>query len=103
MIKPGLIISPHSQLRRTRPEIDVVVEPEVYDQLKDLADCIQLQPADIPTLSSRIDFVVALGGDGTLLRVSGLFDAGAVPPVLGLSGGSLGFLMPFRRSLTADI
>lgn len=52
--------------------------------------------ADIPTLSSRIDFVVALGGDGTLLRVSSLFDAGAVPPVLGVSAGTLGFMMPIR-------
>ncbi len=49
-------------------------------------------------LSSRIDFVVALGGDGTLLRVSSLFDAGAVPPVLGVNMGTLGFLMPVRES-----
>lgn len=54
--------------------------------------------ADVPTLSSRIDFVVALGGDGTLLRVSSLFDAGAVPPVLGVSAGTLGFMMPIRES-----
>jgi hypothetical protein len=54
--------------------------------------------ADIPTLSSRIDFVIALGGDGTLLRVSSLFDAGAVPPVLGVSAGTLGFMMPIRES-----
>ena len=49
-------------------------------------------------LSSRIDFVIALGGDGTLLRVSSLFDVGAVPPVLGVNMGTLGFLMPVRKS-----
>lgn len=43
--------------------------------------------------------MIALGGDGTLLRVSSLFDAGAVPPVLGVNMGTLGFLMPVRESL----
>lgn len=37
-----------------------------------------------------------LGGDGTVLHVAGLF-AGAVPPVVALSCGSLGFLAPFQR------
>lgn len=41
--------------------------------------------------------MIALGGDGTLLRVSSLFDAGAVPPVLGINMGSLGFLMQTRQ------
>lgn len=38
--------------------------------------------------------MIALGGDGTLLRVASLFNHGPVPPVLGVSGGSLGFMMP---------
>lgn len=49
-------------------------------------------------LPSCIDFVIALGGDGTLLRVASMFDSGAVPPVLGISMGTLGFLMPVRES-----
>lgn len=50
-------------------------------------------------LPSCVDFVIALGGDGTLLRVASLFDEGAVPPVLGVSMGSVGFLMPVRELL----
>ncbi|GAA98812.1 hypothetical protein E5Q_05500 [Mixia osmundae IAM 14324] len=40
------------------------------------------------------DLVVALGGDGTLLHVSSLFAEGRAPPVLAVSLGTLGFLMP---------
>ncbi|KAL7750041.1 NADH kinase pos5 [Sorochytrium milnesiophthora] len=52
-----------------------------------------------------IDFVVALGGDGTMLHVSSLFQQ-RVPPVVPFSLGSLNFLMPlrvksFRESLTS--
>jgi NAD kinase len=103
-------------IRDTRPGLSIVVESEVYDDLRASCDLIPLRPgsslarglralldaatfaADIPLLPSCIDFVIALGGDGTLLRVSSLFDAGAVPPVLGVSSGSLGFMMPVRRS-----
>lgn len=47
--------------------------------------------------SSKIDLVIAVGGDGTVLNVASLFSASAVPPVLGVSMGSLGFLMPFSE------
>ena len=42
----------------------------------------------------RFDFVVSLGGDGTLLYASWLFQR-IVPPVLAFSLGSLGFLTKF--------
>ena len=44
----------------------------------------------------KIDLVVTLGGDGTILHASSLFSSGAVPPVLSFSMGTLGFLLPFR-------
>lgn len=43
-----------------------------------------------------IDMVVCVGGDGTLLHTSVLFETFPVPPVLAFSCGSLGFLMPFE-------
>lgn len=46
----------------------------------------------------KIDLVVTLGGDGTILHASSLFSYGAVPPVLSFSMGTLGFLLPFRAS-----
>jgi NAD+ kinase len=43
---------------------------------------------------SKIDLIICLGGDGTLLHASGLFQK-SCPPVLSFSMGSLGFLTPF--------
>lgn len=45
-------------------------------------------------LATRIDVLVVLGGDGTLLHGSALV-AGAGVPVLGINLGRLGFLTPF--------
>lgn len=45
----------------------------------------------------KIDLVITLGGDGTILHASSLFKVGAVPPVLSFSMGTLGFLLPFRE------
>lgn len=55
-----------------------------------------------PTMCSgpdaeRIDLIVTLGGDGTILHAASLFKIGAVPPVLSFSMGTLGFLLPFRE------
>jgi NADH kinase len=47
----------------------------------------------------KIDLVITLGGDGTILHASSLFKVGAVPPVLSFSMGTLGFLLPFREYL----
>ncbi len=45
-----------------------------------------------------VDFVVAVGGDGTMMHVSSLFERNA-PPVLSFCKGTLGFLAPFRMSM----
>ncbi|KAM4871617.1 NAD kinase isoform 1-T4 [Thomomys bottae] len=49
---------------------------------------------DYDDISNQIDLIVCLGGDGTLLYASSLFQ-GSVPPVLAFHLGSLGFLTPF--------
>ncbi|KAG7091039.1 hypothetical protein E1B28_010099 [Marasmius oreades] len=49
-----------------------------------------------PGHPEKIDLVVTLGGDGTILHASSLFSSGAVPPVLSFSMGTLGFLLPFH-------
>lgn len=51
--------------------------------------------------SEKIDLVVTLGGDGTILHAASLFSLGAVPPVLSFSMGTLGFLLPFRECPTS--
>jgi NAD kinase len=71
-----------------------MVLPIFWDRGKELNSrgcCL----ADVDALASSIDLVITLGGDGTVLHVSSLFSKSAVPPVLGISLGTLGFLMPF--------
>ncbi|XP_075211038.1 NAD kinase-like isoform X4 [Lycorma delicatula] len=46
-------------------------------------------------LTDKIDFIICLGGDGTLLYASMLFQQ-SVPPVMAFHLGSLGFLTPFN-------
>ncbi|XP_022256169.1 NAD kinase-like isoform X2 [Limulus polyphemus] len=46
-------------------------------------------------LTDKIDFIICLGGDGTLLYASSLFQQ-SVPPVMAFHMGSLGFLAPFE-------
>ncbi|XP_073961767.1 NAD kinase-like isoform X5 [Choristoneura fumiferana] len=46
-------------------------------------------------LTDKIDFIICLGGDGTLLHASSLFQQ-SVPPVMAFHLGSLGFLTPFQ-------
>ncbi|XP_036918078.1 NAD kinase isoform X3 [Sturnira hondurensis] len=50
---------------------------------------------DYDDISNQIDFIICLGGDGTLLHASSLFQ-GSVPPVMAFHLGSLGFLTPFN-------
>ncbi|XP_033897681.2 NAD kinase-like isoform X2 [Acipenser ruthenus] len=50
---------------------------------------------DYDDISDRVDFIICLGGDGTLLYASSLFQE-SVPPVMAFHLGSLGFLTPFN-------
>lgn len=45
-------------------------------------------------LTGKIDMIICLGGDGTLLYASSFFQTN-VPPVMAFNMGSLGFLTPF--------
>ena len=51
----------------------------------------QLSRCAAGRLHQHVDFVVCLGGDGTILHASSLFQW-AIPPVISFSAGSLGFL-----------
>uniref|UniRef100_A0A673GH91 NAD(+) kinase n=1 Tax=Sinocyclocheilus rhinocerous TaxID=307959 RepID=A0A673GH91_9TELE len=50
---------------------------------------------DYDDISNCVDFIICLGGDGTLLYASSLFQE-SVPPVMAFHLGSLGFLTPFN-------
>lgn len=76
-----------------------VSQDEALTQDPEFASTIlpRLLPLDsynVGALAEEIDFIICLGGDGTILYASSLFQA-RCPPVMSFHMGSLGFLMPF--------
>ena len=65
--------------------------------LQKLADAVR-STRSLGFDAEKVDLIVTLGGDGTILHAAKLFKVGAVPPVLSFSMGTLGFLLPFRQS-----
>ena len=68
----------------------IYVEDYVIPELKNFA-FLQAFESEATT---RVDFVLSFGGDGTLLHISKLFPS-ACPPIIPFAMGSLGFLTPF--------
>lgn len=92
-----------SHIRTSYPSLNIILERPVIDSNDgDLASTYpELIAADISEkelLAQKTDFVITLGGDGSILHVSSLFDRDAVPPVLSFSMGTLGFLLPYDIS-----
>lgn len=76
--------------------ICVVLEPQLLSdqpRLKTRLKSVRTF-SEADRLDDRIDFVITVGGDGTLTWAVSLF-RGAMPPVLSFAAGSLGFLTPF--------
>ncbi len=46
-------------------------------------------------MADKLDLVVTLGGDGTVLWTGALVGTGPVPPLVSFALGSLGFMTPF--------
>ncbi|KAG0001921.1 hypothetical protein BGZ65_003078 [Modicella reniformis] len=62
----------------------------------DFAHALKFWTSDLCAQEAHLfDFVITLGGDGTVLFTSWLFQR-IVPPILPFSAGSLGFLTPFQ-------
>ncbi len=77
--------------------IDYTVHQVYYDSLKDVVDF----PSGITAFSSKlaeksVDYLVSIGGDGTLLEsLPFVVDAGV--PILGINTGKLGFLSQVHK------
>ncbi|XP_061940700.1 NAD kinase isoform X4 [Apis cerana] len=78
-------------------EASVLEDPALARDLRfqEVRDRLQTFRDGTDDLQDRIDFIVCLGGDGTLLYASLLFQQ-SVPPVMAFHLGSLGFLTPFE-------
>lgn len=71
--------------------VRAVVEPSAGSELSD----VEVVPTE--DFGRQIEFVVCLGGDGTLLYAAGVLKKDRVP-VLGVNMGTMGFLTPFLES-----
>lgn len=90
-------------IRSTYPFLNIILESQVIQSndgelASTYPELISADPSEKSLLAQKTDFVVTLGGDGSILHVSSLFDRDAVPPVLSFSMGTLGFLLPYDIS-----
>ena len=90
--------------KRNEPDTNLIVERSAVDEV----ETSQLENTNIYTsyLNSDedrkqyarvVDFVITLGGDGTILHASDLFQK-TVPPILSFSLGTINFLVPFGKA-----
>eukprot|EP01018_Ginkgo_biloba_P030341 Gb_38664 [translate_table: standard] len=84
-------------------KVTIFVEPRVKEEL--LAESIYFnfvqaweKDEEILLLHKKVDLVITLGGDGTVLWATSMFK-GPVPPIVPFSLGSLGFMTPFQSEL----
>ncbi|CAO2837300.1 unnamed protein product [Amaranthus hypochondriacus] len=80
-------------------KLNVYVEPRVRTELLDESSSFNFVQTwkdneEVLLLHTKVDLVVTLGGDGTVLWAASMFK-GPVPPVVPFSMGSLGFMTPF--------
>lgn len=81
----------------TYPSLSIILEPKTSEEIHSfLSMPVYTSTSDRPLTASthdKVDLVVTLGGDGTILRASSLFaTCHNVPPMLSFSMGTLGFL-----------
>ncbi|KAI3461126.1 hypothetical protein Pfo_017789 [Paulownia fortunei] len=85
---------------KEQKKLNIFVEPRVKAEL--LTESLYysfvqtwLDDKDFLLLHTKVDLVVTLGGDGTVLWAASMFK-GPVPPIVPFSLGSLGFMTPFH-------
>ncbi|KAK6925579.1 NAD kinase, partial [Dillenia turbinata] len=87
-------------------KLGIFVEPRVRNELlteSSYFNFIQTwkEENEILLLHTKVDLVVTLGGDGTVLWAASMFK-GPVPPIVSFSLGSLGFMTPFHSEHYRD-
>ncbi|PIA48334.1 hypothetical protein AQUCO_01400737v1 [Aquilegia coerulea] len=81
-------------------KIEIFVEPRVRTELLTESSYFSFVQSweddkEISLLHTKVDLIVTLGGDGTVLWAASMFK-GPVPPVVPFSLGSLGFMTSFQ-------
>ncbi|XVE78921.1 hypothetical protein DITRI_Ditri14bG0016800 [Diplodiscus trichospermus] len=87
---------------KEKKKLNIYVEPRVrVELLTESSDFDYVQTwkddREILLLHTKVDLVITLGGDGTVLWAASMFK-GPVPPIVPFSLGSLGFMTPFSKN-----
>ncbi|KAF9665642.1 hypothetical protein SADUNF_Sadunf16G0144200 [Salix dunnii] len=87
-------------------KLNIYVEPRVMGELLSESSYFNFvqtwkDEKEIMSLHTKVDLVVTLGGDGTVLWAASMFK-GPVPPIVPFSLGSLGFMTPFYSEQYQD-
>eukprot|EP01119_Soliformovum_irregulare_P022833 TRINITY_DN7879_c0_g1_i1.p1 TRINITY_DN7879_c0_g1~~TRINITY_DN7879_c0_g1_i1.p1 ORF type:complete len:338 (-),score=48.21 TRINITY_DN7879_c0_g1_i1:27-1040(-) len=80
-------------LHTDHPQLRLYLEEDAYKEMSNHHDYVEEFDRNA---ASEIDLVICLGGDGTVLHSSALFQQ-SVPPVMAFGMGSMGFLTPFNH------
>ncbi|KAI1463446.1 ATP-NAD kinase [Daldinia caldariorum] len=74
------------------PNLNLIFERRIATAIHESLP-FAIHASDPSQFPEKVDLVITLGGDGTILRAASLFSLNAsVPPILSFSMGSLGFL-----------
>ncbi|XP_052188859.1 NAD(H) kinase 1-like [Diospyros lotus] len=84
---------------KERKKLNILVEPRVRVELLTESSYYNFvetwqDDKEILLLHMKVDVIITLGGDGTVLWAASMFK-GPVPPIVSFSLGSLGFMTPF--------
>ncbi|VVA98919.1 unnamed protein product [Arabis nemorensis] len=85
---------------RAHKGLNIYVEPRVKAELLSESSSFNfvqtwVDDKEISLLHTKVDLLITLGGDGTVLWAASMFK-GPVPPIVPFSMGSLGFMTPFH-------
>ncbi|RKP35197.1 ATP-NAD kinase-like domain-containing protein, partial [Dimargaris cristalligena] len=81
-------------IKDNHPQLNVVLERGVCESLAHELPGVYVIP-EVEEYTRVVDFVITLGGDGTVLHLASLFPR-EMPPIVSFSMGTLGFLLPFH-------
>lgn len=84
-------------IQKNYPEVEIYVEMLVLDGLKKINKDLKLPLLFVNNEESlrKIEYIITLGGDGTILWATKMFHGDYIPPLISFSHGSLGYLCNF--------
>ncbi len=80
----------------TKRLCEVVIFDQVYELIKTSVKSDFPTFNSVESLESDIDYIMSVGGDGTMLAVAGIIGASNIP-VIGINTGRLGFLATVQK------